>query len=116
MDFELSAEQVALRDQVAAFARQEVAPVAEKLDRDARFPTELYRKVGALGITAIPFAAEHGGMGLGTFEATLAIEQLARADQSLAVTTMVSVAAGLVLQRFGTPDQKARYLPAIVRG
>jgi len=116
VDFELSAEQVALRDQVAAFARQEVAPVAEKLDRDARFPTELYRKVGALGITAIPFAAEHGGMGLGTFEATLAIEQLARADQSLAVTTMVSVAAGLVLQRFGTPDQKARYLPAIVRG
>ena len=116
MDFDLSPEQVALRDQVAAFAKDEVAPLAETLDRECRFPTELYRKVGGMGITAIPFAEEFGGMGLGTFEMTLAIEQLARADQSLAVTTMVSVAAGLIVERFGTPAQKAEYLPAIVRG
>jgi len=116
LDFELSAEQTALRDQVAAFAAQEVAPVAEALDRDQRFPTDLYRKLGSLGITSIPFAEAHGGMGLGTFEMTLAVEQLARADQSLAVTTMVSVAAGLILQRFGTAEQKARFLPALVRG
>jgi len=116
VDFELSPEQVALRDQVAAFAKDEVAPLAETLDRECRFPTELYRKVGGMGITAIPFAEEFGGMGLGTFEMTLAIEQLARADQSLAVTTMVSVAAGLIVERFGTPAQKAEYLPAIVRG
>ncbi|MEP6679556.1 MAG: acyl-CoA dehydrogenase family protein, partial [Betaproteobacteria bacterium] len=116
MDFELTAEQIELRDHVAAFAREEVAPVAEQLDRDCRFPTDLYRKAGALGITAIPFDAEFGGMGLGTFEMTLAVEQLARADQSLAVTAMVSVAAGLIVQRFGTAAQKARFLPAIVRG
>ena len=116
MDFELSPEQIQLRDHVAAFATNEVAPIAEQLDRDRRFPTALYRKVGELGITAIPFDAEYGGMGLGTFEMALAVEQLARADQSLAVTTMVSVAAGLILQRFGTAEQKARYLPAIVRG
>jgi len=116
VDFELSAEQIALRDQVAAFAEQEVAPVAEALDREQRFPTDLYRKLGSLGITSIPFAEEYGGMGLGTFEMTLAVEQLARADQSLAVTTMVSVAAGLILQRFGTAEQKARFLPALVRG
>ena len=116
MNFDLTAEQIELRDHVAAFARDEVAPVAEQLDRECRFPTALYRKAGALGITAIPFDAEFGGMGLGTFEMTLAIEQLARADQSLAVTAMVSVAAGLILQRFGTAEQKARYLPAIVRG
>ncbi|MET0202972.1 MAG: acyl-CoA dehydrogenase family protein [Casimicrobiaceae bacterium] len=116
MNFDLTAEQIELRDHVAAFARDEVAPVAEQLDRECRFPTALYRKAGALGITSIPFDAEFGGMGLGTFEMTLAIEQLARADQSLAVTAMVSVAAGLILQRFGTAEQKARYLPAIVRG
>ena len=109
MDFELSPEQLALKDQVAAFAAQEVAPIAEALDRECRFPTELYRKVGAMGITAIPFSQEFGGMGLGTFEMTLAIEQLARADQSLAVTTMVSVAAGLIVERFGTPAQKAEF-------
>jgi alkylation response protein AidB-like acyl-CoA dehydrogenase len=116
VNFELTAEQIELRDQVAAFAREEVAPIAEQLDRDRRFPTALYRKVGELGITAIPFQTEFGGMGLGTFEMALAVEQLARADQSLAVTTMVSVAAGLILQRFRTPEQKARYLPALVRG
>lgn len=116
MDFELSPDQSRLRDQIAEFARKEVAPVAEALDRDARFPTELYRQVGELGITAIPFDTEYGGMGLGTFEMALAIEELAKADQSLAVTTMVSVAAGLILQRFGTPEQKAKYLPAIVSG
>jgi len=116
MDFELSPDQSRLRDQIAEFARKEVSPVAEALDRDARFPTELYRQVGNLGITAIPFDTEYGGMGLGTFEMTLAIEELAKADQSLAVTTMVSVAAGLIVQRFGTPEQKAKYLPAIVSG
>ena len=116
MDFELTPEQIELRDQVAAFAAGEVAPIAESLDRDRRFPTALYRKVGELGITAIPFDAEFGGMGLGTLDMTLAIEQLARADQSLAVTTMVSVAAGLILQRYGSAAQKAEYLPAIVRG
>jgi len=116
LNFELTPEQIELRDQVAAFAREEVAPLAEQLDRECRFPTDLYRKVGKLGITAIPFDAEFGGMGLGTFEMTLAVEQLARADQSLAVTTMVSVAAGLIVQRFGTSQQKARYLPPLVRG
>ena len=116
MDFELSQDQRSLRDQVAEFARAEVAPIAERLDAEAKFPTELYRKVGALGITAIPFAKEYGGMGLGTLDMALVIEQLARADQSLAVTTMVSVAAGLILERFGTTDQKARYLPDIVSG
>ncbi len=116
MDFALTAEQLALRDQVAAFAREQVAPLAEQLDRECRFPTALYRRAGELGITAIPFAAEYGGMGLGTFEMVLAVEQLARADQSLAVSVMVSVASGLILQQFGTAGQKAQYLPALVRG
>jgi alkylation response protein AidB-like acyl-CoA dehydrogenase len=116
LDFELSPDQQRLQDLVADFARSEVAPVAEDLDRAGVFPTELFRKVGALGITAIPFAPQYGGMGLGTLDMALAVEQLAMADQSLAVTTMVSVAAGLILQRFGTEEQKARHLPAIVRG
>ena len=88
MDFDLTEEQKALRAQVAAFADKEIAPLAEKLDREAKFPTELFRKTGALGITRIPFEEKWGGMGLGTFEMVLALEQLARADQSLAVTTM----------------------------
>ena len=116
MNFELTAEQVQIQTQVAEFAEREIAPVAEQLDRDGRFPYELYRQLGDLGIPAIPFSEEYGGMGMGTFEMALAIEQIAKRDQTLAVTMMVSVAAGLIIQRFGTSEQKARYLPDIIKG
>ena len=116
MDFELTADQIQIQSQVAEFAEREVAPVAEKLDRDATFPYDLYRQLGELGIPALPFAEEYGGMGLGTFDMALAVEQIAKRDQTLAVTMMVSVACGLIIQRFGTAEQKARYLPDIVAG
>ncbi len=116
MDFLLRDDQKTLQRTVAEFADKEVAPLAEKLDREQRFPVELFLKVGKLDITAIPFAEELGGLGLGTFEMVLALEQLARADQSLAVTTMVSVATGLTLSRFGSAELKEKYLPDIVRG
>ena len=116
MNFDLTEDQLRLQELVADFAKSEVAPVAEEMDRKAEFPTELFRKVGKLGITAIPFDQKYGGMGLGTMDMALAIEQLAKADQTLAVTTMVSVAAGLILQRFGSEEQKLRYLPGIIKG
>ncbi|HNT40063.1 MAG TPA: acyl-CoA dehydrogenase family protein [Rubrivivax sp.] len=116
MDFELSPDQRRLQELVADFARREIEPQAERLDREGVFPTALFRQLGELGVTAIPFAPEYGGMGLGTLEMALAIEQIAIADQSLAVTTMVSIATGLILQRFGTPEQKARWLPDLVKG
>lgn len=116
MDFRLSDDQRKLQEQVAEFSQGVVAPMARQLDRDGVFPTELFKQVGQMGITAIPFQQEYGGMGLTTLDMVIALEELARADQSLAVTTMVSVAAGLILQRFGTQEQKAKYLPGIVSG
>ena len=116
MNFELTADQIQIQNQVAEFAERAVAPVAERLDREAAFPYELYRQLGELGIPALPFAEEFGGMGLATFDMALAVEQIAKRDQTLAVTLMVSVAAGLILQRFGSAEQKARYLPDIVAG
>jgi len=65
---------------------------------------------------SIPFSEDLGGMGLGVFETVLAIEELARADQSLAVSTMVSIATGLTVARFGTEEQKRTWLPEIVSG
>jgi alkylation response protein AidB-like acyl-CoA dehydrogenase len=105
-----------LQSTVAEFAQSEVAPAAEKLDRDGVFPTELFKQVGELGITAIPFSEDLGGMGLGVLDMVIALEELARADQSLAVTTMVSVASGLTLARFGDPALAQKYLPDIVAG
>jgi len=116
MQFDLTADQKKIQEQVADFAQKEVAPRAEALDRDGTFPYDIYKQIGDLGITAIPFSEEFGGLGMGTFEMALAVEQLARADQTIAVSMMVSVATGLILQRFGTPEQKARYVPAIVKG
>ena len=116
MNFELTPDQLEIQARVGEFADREIAPIAERLDREAAFPYDLYRQLGELGIPALPFAEEFGGLGLGTFDMALAIEQIAKRDQTLAVTMMVSVSAGLIIQRFGTAEQKARYLPDIVAG
>lgn len=116
LNFDLTPDQLLLQDRVRAFAVAEVAPRAEQLDREGGFPTDLLRKLGDLGVLAIPFAEEYGGMGLGAFDAVLAIEEIARADQSLAVSAMVSVATGMTLARFGTETQKAEWLPDVVAG
>jgi len=116
MNFDLTPEQRELQQTIRDFATREVAPRAEELDREARFPVDLVQRVGEMGVMSIPFPKELGGLGLGVFEAVLAIEELARADQSLAVTTMVSMATGLTVARFGTDEQKARWLPDIIAG
>lgn len=116
MDFDLSQQQLDFQANIREFAQSEIAPRAEQLDRDAVFPTDLFQKLGELGVMSIPFDAEYGGMGLGVLDAVLAIEEIARADQSLAVSVMVSVATGLTVQRFGTEEQKKKWLPDIVSG
>ena len=116
MHFDLTPDQRELKETIRDFAQREVAPRAEELDRNAVFPTDLVQRVGEMGVMAIPFSKDLGGMGLGVFDAVLAMEELARADQSLAVTTMVSMATGLTVARFGTDEQKAKWLPDIIAG
>lgn len=116
MNFELTPEQTELQETIHDFAQAEIAPKAEELDRNGQFPVELFQRVGEMGVMSIPFPEELGGLGLGVFEAVLAIEALARADQSIAVSTMVSMATGLTVARFGTEEQKRRWLPEIISG
>src|SRR5690606_21801473 len=116
MDFDLSQQQLDFQASIREFAQSEIAPRAEQLDREGVFPTDLFQKLGELGVMSIPFDKEYGGMGLGVLDAVLAIEEIARADQSLAVSLMVSVATGLTVQRFGTEEQKRKWLPDIVSG
>jgi short-chain 2-methylacyl-CoA dehydrogenase len=116
MDFLLSDDQRKLQDTIWDFAQARIAPQAEKLDREGVFPTALFHELADIGVTSIPFDEKWGGLGLGTFETALALEQVARADQSLAVGAMVSIATGLTLMRFGSEEQKAKYLPDIVAG
>ena len=116
MNFDLTPDQQQLQARVRDFAQAEVAPIAEKLDRDGVFPAALYRQLGDLGVMSIPFDEKFGGMGLGVFEAVLALEEIARADQSLAVSAMVSMATGLTLARFGGQPLIDKWLPEIVTG
>ncbi len=116
MDFFLNDEQKQLQGMVADFCVKEVAPDAEARDQKAEFPTQLFLKLASLGIPAIPHSTDYGGLGLGTFEMALALEQIARVDQSLAVTTMVNAACSLTFARFASEELKRNWLPDVVAG
>lgn len=117
IDFEPTDEQRLLRDTVREFAREEVAPVAEELDREKRFPYELVAKMGELGLMGIPFPPEHGGGGADTLAYTLAVEELARVDSSVAITLAAHTSLGTMpIHLWGTEEQKAQWLPQLCSG
>jgi short-chain 2-methylacyl-CoA dehydrogenase len=117
MDFELSDEQRLLRDTVRDFARQEVAPVAEELDRTKAFPYELVAKMGKLGLMGIPFPEEYGGGGADTLCYALAVEELTRIDSSVAITMAAHTSLGTMpIALWGTDEQKDDWLPALCSG
>ena len=82
MDFDLSADHELIRRTVRDFAEGEVAPVAEELDREKRFPYEIVAKLGELGLMGIPFPEEYGGAGGDTLAYAIAVEELTRVDSS----------------------------------
>lgn len=116
MNFTLTDEQVQLQETVADFARKRVAPGAEERDRTGEFPTALFLEVAKLGITAIPHSPDDGGLGLGNLDMVIALEQIARVDQSLAVTTMVNAACSLTFARFASDALKRVWLLDVVAG
>ena len=117
MDFELTQEQRLLRDTVREFARQEVAPVAEELDRTKSFPYDIVRKMGELGLMGIPFPEEYGGGGADTLTYVLAVEELARVDSSVCITMAAHTSLGTMpIHLWGTGEQRADWLPDLAAG
>ena len=117
MNFELSDEQRLLRDTVREFARSEVAPVAEELDRDKRFPYEIVEKLGGLGLMGIPFPQEYGGGGADTLSYVLAVEELARIDSSVCITMAAHTSLGTMpIYLWGSDEQKDEWLPRLCSG
>jgi short-chain 2-methylacyl-CoA dehydrogenase len=117
MDFELTAEQQQVRDLVREFATHEIAPGAAERDEREELPLDIVKKLGELGICGVPIPEEYGGLGADAVTWALVIEELGRADASVAVT--VSVASGLaggMLVRYGTHEQRQRWLPPIAAG
>jgi short-chain 2-methylacyl-CoA dehydrogenase len=117
MDFDLSPEHEAFRKVVRDFADSEIAPHAAQWDEDHTFPLETVTAMGDLGLFGLVFPAEWGG-GDGDFASLcIAIEEIGRVDQSMGITLSAGVGLGAnPIFRFGTDDQKQRWLPDLVAG
>ena len=117
MDLDLSPEQELFRDTVRDFARERVAPVAEELDRESRFPLELVAEMAGLGLLGIPFPEELGGAGGDTLSYAIAVEELTRVDSSVAITVAAHTSLGTMpIYLFGTDEQRREWLPALASG
>jgi len=114
---ELPEEYEVLRDTVAEFARTVVAPVSAKHDEEHSFPYEVVAKMGEMGLFGLPFPEEYGGMGGDYFALSLALEELGKVDQSVAITLEAAAGLGAMpIYRFGTEEQKQKWLPDLTSG
>ena len=117
MDFALADDHRLIRQTVRDFAQGEVAPVAEELDREKRFPYEIVRKLGELGLMGIPFPEEYGGGGADSLAYAIAVEELTRVDSSVAITLCAHTSLGTQpVYLFGSPEQKEQWLPELCSG
>jgi short-chain 2-methylacyl-CoA dehydrogenase len=117
MNFDLTPEQVEFRDVVRAFADEVVAPRSAEADMEEKLPLDVVKQMGELGLFGLPFPEEYGGSDADAVTVCLALEELGRVDQSIAIT--LSAALGLtgnMLNRFGTHEQKERWLAPLARG
>jgi hypothetical protein len=115
--FGLDREQEHLRQTVESFARDVVAPAAAHHDAAKTFPYEVVQQMGDLGLFGLPFPEEYGGMGGDLFVLCLALEELGRIDQSVAITLEAGVSLGAMpIFRFGNESQKQQWLPRLCAG
>ncbi|MDJ0357991.1 acyl-CoA dehydrogenase family protein [Paenarthrobacter sp. PH39-S1] len=116
-DFELSEDYQDLSDAVRDFADNVVAPVSAKHDEEHSFPYEIVSQMADMGLFGLPFPEEYGGQGGDYFALALALEQLGRVDQSVAITLEAGVSLGAMpVHRFGTEEQKSQWLPLLASG
>ncbi len=117
LDFDLGETAEAIRETVAAFAADRIAPRAAEIDRTNRFPRDLWPELGALGLLGITVEEEYGGAGLGYLEHVLAMEEISRASASVGLS--YGAHSNLCVNQIrlhGTDAQKRRYLPKLISG
>jgi alkylation response protein AidB-like acyl-CoA dehydrogenase len=117
VNFDFSPEHELVRSTVRKFAEERVAPVAEELDREHRFPYELVRELAELGLMGMPIPEEYGGGGTDTLAYAIAIEELTRVDSSVAITVAAHTSLGTMpILLFGNEEQKREWLPQLASG
>jgi alkylation response protein AidB-like acyl-CoA dehydrogenase len=117
VDFELSGEQKEIQALAREFAEREIDPHAADWDRDHTFPREVFAKLAELGLMGTCIPEEYGGAGTDFLSYILVLEELSRADAGVGVTVAVHTSAvTLPILRFGTDEQRSRFVPALARG
>lgn len=117
MDFKFNDEQQLMQEMFRDFAEKVIKPIAAEIDEEERFPKELIPQLGEIGMMGIPIAEEYGGIGLGTLDYVMAVEEIAKVCASTAVT--VSAHTSLCcwpISKYGTQEQKLKYLPGLASG
>ena len=117
MNFDLPEDHELIRRTVRDFAEEEVAPVAEELDRTKAFPYAIVKQLGDLGLMGIPFPEEYGGGGGDSLAYAIAVEELTRVDSSVAITLCAHTSLGTQpIYLFGTEEQKQEWMPRLTAG
>ncbi len=117
MEFKWNDEQQLMQTMFREFVDKELRPIAAELDEQERFPSELIPKMGEIGLLGIPIAEEFGGVGMGSLEYVMAVEEISKACASTGVT--ISAHTSLCcwpIEHFGTQEQKEKYLPDLAAG
>jgi len=117
MQLELNEQQKMIRNMVREFAEKEVAPIAAELDKKEEYPTKTLAKMAKLGLLGIIIPTEYGGAGLDTISYATVIEEISRKCASTGVVTSVhnSLTSGPIM-KYGTDEQKKKYLPILAKG
>jgi alkylation response protein AidB-like acyl-CoA dehydrogenase len=117
LNFDLTQEQQLVRETVREFAESRIAPVAEELDREHRFPYDLVTELADLGLMGMTIPEEYGGGGADTLSYAIAVEELTRIDSSVAITVAAHHSLGtLPIFYFGSEEQKRQWLPDLASG
>jgi short-chain 2-methylacyl-CoA dehydrogenase len=117
VNLDLTDEQRDIQRLARDFAQNEVAPVAEELDREKRFPYEIVAKLGRLGLMGIPYPEEYGGGGADTLSYALVVEELARVDSSVGITLAAHTSLGIFpIYAFGSDALREEWLPKLCSG
>jgi short/branched chain acyl-CoA dehydrogenase len=117
VNFDLGEEHELVRRTVRDFAEQRIAPVAEELDREERFPYDIVAELAELGLMGMPIPEEYGGAGTDTLSYAIAVEELTRVDSSVAITVAAHTSLGTMpIFLFGSEEQKREWLPQLASG
>ncbi|MCC8121978.1 MAG: acyl-CoA dehydrogenase family protein [Oscillospiraceae bacterium] len=117
MFFSTSVQHEELRAKIRTFAETEIKPIASELDQENRFPDDIVKQMGKMGLMGIPFPKEYGGGGLDIMSYAIAVEELARVDGGVGVILSAHVSLGSwPIMAYGTEKQKKQYLVPLAKG